>query len=528
MASEPFNSLGGLTVGIPPVSVVNSTGTVVGNVNTDYVLANTVLTNNLRYANGQSYVPIGSNTQVIYNSNGAFGSSSNFTFNSTTNFLTTQNINILGTTSLGDVANVSILGGLNGYVLQTDGLGTLTWTAPSGGGGGNGSPGGSNTQVQFNNAGTFAGDAGFTYDLNTNTLNIFQANATTFTGNLTGIASNATTANTVKFSSQPNITSVGTLINLEVAGEVDAGSFTGDGGNLSNLTAANLVGSVPLAAHVTANAQPNITSVGNLVALEVAGTATAGNLNSTNRISGGNLFLQGNASVVGNVTITTGNLVANGDVTFNGSNTNLGDVTYVHITGGFNGQVLSTDGQGNLSWVNGGGGGNGGGTPGGPNTSVQFNYGGAFAGSAKFSYNNSTDTLTVAGPLVANAITVGAGIYSFATSTVYSATTSSTTANQIIWAVPSSTVSAVDFMIISTDVTANTRTTVKISSTILGSQVDYNKYAGLEINGGVGNFNVAFDAGNVLMPPSLVLRVTPRSNSSCNYNMLITKYGELL
>jgi hypothetical protein len=83
-------------------------------------------------------------------------------------------------------------------------------------------------------------------------------------------------------------------------------------------------------------------------------------------------------------------------------------------------------------------------------------------------------------------------------------------------------------MIISTDVTANTRTTVKISATILGSQVDYNKYAGLEINGGVGNFNVAFDAGNVLMPPSLVLRVTPRSSSSCNYNMLITKYGELL
>ena len=62
MASEPFNTLGGYTVGIPPVPVVNSTGTVVGNVNSDYVLANTVLTNNLRYANGQSFIP-GSNTQ---------------------------------------------------------------------------------------------------------------------------------------------------------------------------------------------------------------------------------------------------------------------------------------------------------------------------------------------------------------------------------------------------------------------------------------------------------------------------------
>jgi len=527
MASEPFNTLGGYTVGIPPVPVVNSTGTVVGNVNSDYVLANTVLTNNLRYANGQSFIP-GSNTQLLFNNNVCIGASANLTFNSNTNFLTTQNLNILGTTSLGDVANVSILGGLNGYVLQTDGLGTLTWTAPTGGGGGNGSPGGSNTQVQFNNAGTFAGDAGFTYDQNTNILSVFQANAVTFVGNLTGVATNATTANTVRYSSQPNITSVGTLINLNVAGEVIAGSFSGDGGKLSNIAAANLVGSVPLAAHVTSNAQPNITSVGNLVALEVAGTATAGNLNSTNRISGGNLFLQGNASIIGNVSITTGNLIANGGVTFNGANTNLGDVSYIHITGGFNGQVLSTDGQGNLSWVNGGGGGNGGGTPGGPNTTVQFNYGGAFAGSAKLTYNNSTDTLTVAGPLVANTMTIGAGIYSFATTTVYSARTTSTSANQIIWAVPSNQVSAVDFMIISTDTTGNTRTTVKISSTILGSQVDYNKYAGLEINGGIGNFNVAFDAGNVLMPPSLVLRVTPRSNSSCNFNMLITKYGELL
>ena len=525
MASEPFNSLGGYTVGIPPVPVVNSTGTVVANVNNDYVLANTVLTNNLRYANGQSFIP-GSNTQLLFNNNVCIGASANLTFNSTTNYLTTTNLNVTGETSLGDIANVSILGGLNGYVLQTDGLGTLTWTASGGNGGGNGSPGGSNTQVQFNDAGTFAGDAGFTYDQNTNILSVFQANATTFVGNLTGIASNATTANTVTYSSQPNITSVGTLINLDVAGEVIAGSFSGDGGNLSNLTAANLVGSVPLAVNVTSNAQPNITSVGNLVSLVVTGNSTAGNLNSVSRISGGNLFLQGNASIVGNVSITTGNLIANGGVTFNGSNTNLGDVSYVHITGGFNGQLLSTDGQGNLSWVNGGGG-NGGGVPGGPNSSVQFNYENAFDGSAKFTYNNSTDTLTVAGPLVANTVTIGAGIYSFAISTVYSATTTSTAANQVIWSVPSSQVSAVDFMIISTDTTANARTTVKISSTILGTQVDYNNYAGLEINGGIGNFNVAFDAGNILIQPSLVLRVTPRSNSSCNFNMLITKYNEI-
>ena len=527
MASEPFNSVGGYTVGIPPVPVVNDSGVVVGDVNTDYVLANTVLTNNLRYANGARYVP-GSNTQIVFNNSNSFGASANLTFDSTTNFLTTTNLNITGTASLGNVANVSILGGLNGYFLQTDGLGQLTWAAGGNGGGGNGNPGGSNTQVQFNNAGTFGGAAGFTYDQNTNILAALNITSPNFTGNLTGVASTSLTANTVINSSQPNIVSVGTLVNLDVSGAVTAGSFAGDGGNLSNLTAANLVGSVPLAARVTNNAQPNITSVGNLVSLEVVGTATAGNLNSSNRISGGNLFITGNVSVGGNISFSSANsFVANANVIeFNSSNVNFGDVDYIHILGGFNGQVLGTDGQGNLAWINSGNGG-GGGTPVGPNTAIQYNNGGVFGGTNYLTWNNPAKLLTVAGNLIANSLSIGSGIYNFATTSVYTATTSSTSANQTIWSVPSSQVSAVEFTIVSTNITANTRTTVKIASTILGSAVDFNKYAGLEINGGVGNFNVGFNAGNITIPPSLVLRVTPLSSSLCNYNMVITQYAEI-
>jgi hypothetical protein len=51
---------------------------------------------------------------------------------------------------------------VNGYYLQTDSLGQLSWAA--GGGGGGGSPGGSNGQVQYNNAGAFGGMPGFTFD----------------------------------------------------------------------------------------------------------------------------------------------------------------------------------------------------------------------------------------------------------------------------------------------------------------------------------------------------------------------------
>jgi len=526
MASEPFNSVGGYTVGIPPVPVVNDNGVIVGNVNNDYVLANTVLTNNLRYSNGQPFVP-GANTQLLFNNNLCLGASANLTFNSTTNYLTTTNLNVTGGTSLGDVANVSILGGLNGYFLQTDGLGQLTWAAGGNGGSGNGNPGGSNTQVQFNNAGTFGGEAGFTYDQVTNILTAQNINSPNFTGNLTGVASTALTANTVINSSQPNIISLGTLVNLNVDGTIAAGLFAGDGGNLSNITAANLVGNVPLAAHVTSNDQPNITSVGNLIALEVVATATAGNLNSSNRISGGNLFITGNVSVGGNISFSSANsFIANANtIEFNSANINFGDASYIHVLGGFNGQVLSTDGQGNLSWVNGSGG--NGGTPVGPNTAVQYNNSGIFGGTSKFTWNNTSNVLNISGNLVANSMTLGAGINQFATTSVFKTITSSTSANQTIWAVPASQVSAVEFTIVSTNITANTRSTVKISSTILGSAVEYNKYSGLEINGGIGTFNVAFDAGNIYTPPSLVLRVTPLTSSTCNFYMLITQYSEI-
>jgi hypothetical protein len=51
--------------------------------------------------------------------------------------------------------------GTSGYVLSTDGTGITSWVAQSGGGG---SPGGSNTQVQYNSSGTFAGSSNLTFD----------------------------------------------------------------------------------------------------------------------------------------------------------------------------------------------------------------------------------------------------------------------------------------------------------------------------------------------------------------------------
>ena len=142
---------------------------------------------------------------------------------------------------------------------------------------------------------------------------------------------NATTAGTVTTNAQPNITSVGTLTGLTVSGNIlpnanitydlgnntnrfkdlylagnsiilgaqtisanatgisFTGNLTGDASGLANITGANVTGQVGnalVASTVYTNAQPNITSVGNLTSLTVSGDAgIAGNLTVGGNIS---------------------------------------------------------------------------------------------------------------------------------------------------------------------------------------------------------------------------------------------------
>jgi len=68
-------------------------------------------------------------------------------------------------------------------------------------------------------------------------------------------------------------------------------------------------------------------------------------------------------------------------------------VDTLHISGGDNGYVLQTDGTGNLNWTAMEGSGNG--NPGGANTQVQYNDEGNFGAEAGFTYNKTTNMLTV-------------------------------------------------------------------------------------------------------------------------------------
>jgi hypothetical protein len=150
---------------------------------------------------------------------------------------------------------------------------------------------------------------------------------------------------------------------------------------LGNLRAGNFVGNVTgSASTVTTNAQPNITSLG-----------TLGNLNVTNTVDAANLIGTVKTSAQPNIT-SLGNLTS---LKVDGI-TDLGTVGNVKIYGGTNGQLLKTDGTGNLVWVSvstGGGNAN----VGGSNTEVFFNNGNSttLGTSANFTFNNSTNTLSV-------------------------------------------------------------------------------------------------------------------------------------
>lgn len=604
MAAEYFNSLGGFSVGIPEVAVIDSNGNVISNFNnlSGNVSANKVYASEYYFANGAQMLtpPGGNDTQLQFNNSGTFGGIPNATWDG----------NIL---SLGDVSQISIGGGENGYFLQTDGEGRLTWSVAGGGnGGGNTSPGGSNMQVQFNDQGVFGGDAGFMYNktsntltignrivttlLSANTANVARVNASNVnvegnivaTGNVTGnyLLGNgafisgivATTANTVTNPTQANITQVGVLSNLSVggggiisAGFVSAATFNTSGNvntaNMSVSARANITGTLNGLGNVNFNSSPNV-SLGNPANIHISGglpgyilaTDGSGNLawienNANAGLPGGNAttvqFNDGgvfggvanftfnqfsNTLTVDNTntikSVVSSNLTvnANGKATVlgnfsanNSPNVSLGYVGNIHIFGGTNGQVLTTDGLGNLAWQTTTSNGNG--VPGGSNTQVQFNDGGIFGGSPFFTFNKSTTTLNVAGDFTANSIEIGSGIYRFSKSNVVHATSSSTSVTPLI-SLNAATVSSVDYTIVATTPADNIRQVSKLSAIMYDETLDYNEYNTLSINGLVGNFTVGYQAGNIIAPPQVTLYVEPYTSSATTYKIQMTVYEE--
>ena len=266
--------------------------------------------NTTPYTNGQAITISGVNGVANANVNGL-----TFYLTLATDFASSGNVKLY--TDSGRTANS------NGTSLTYTNSANAIATAVINSGGGTGAAAGSNTSVQFNQAGIISGDSNLVYNysgslylslssgnINSNNLNATnKVVASTLTSNVaTGTAplivtsttqvanmnvASSGTSVTVTSAAQPNITSVGTLTTLAVTGNANVGNL-GTGGLIvatGNVTGGNLVTGGVLS--VTGNA-----NVGNL--------GTAGLLVATGNITGGNLVTGGVLSVTGNA--NTGNL----------------------------------------------------------------------------------------------------------------------------------------------------------------------------------------------------------------------------
>jgi hypothetical protein len=197
----------------------------------------------------------------------------------------------------------------------------------------------------------------------------------------------------------------------------------------------------------------------------------------------------------------TGNIIAT-DITASGN---------VSVTGNITATTFIGDLQGNIT---------GSFQVTGPNTGVLFNDDGNVAATANLTFNKITDQVVVAGELVANSFTIGHNNTEFSTSEVLFATTNSAGVDQVLYTILANTISTIDYTVVATDATANTRQTSKLIAGILGDTADYYEYGTIDLNGGVGDFKVFNVDGNIQ------LTVTPLTSNEVQYKILITYIKE--
>jgi cytoskeletal protein CcmA (bactofilin family) len=273
------------------------------------------------------------------------------------------------------LTNVVIGGGTNGYFLQTDGTGNLSWAA--GTANGNGIIGGSNTQVQYNNAGNFAGSSTFTFDNTTNTVSIANLTVTTKAnlGNSGNVIITGGSANYfLKTDGNGNLSwaaggGTGTVTNVATSGSglgftLTGGPITTTGTvtltvpNATSLRTSLNIGNV---ANLSLNGNGTTYLAGNGSFTVPAGTYSNSNVanylpNYTGNIQAGNLQVNNNANVTANIranNVTVNTLLttstANATV-FNGVTGNFQGTVYANILSVYTANVTAnlTTGNANL------------------------------------------------------------------------------------------------------------------------------------------------------------------------------------
>lgn len=275
-----------------------------------------------------------------------------------------NNLSVVGVSNLNYLSNITILGGSNGQVIQTDGLGNLVFTNFEQWRIQNGT---SNVAIATTNGNVTVGVSG-------------NANIAVFTG--TGVEINGTLAVGGDITANGNLT-VDNTITTPVAKSLLISPSTGYTVFTSNVNPSTDetfdLGNASYRWNNLYSYTANIFGNANVGNLGVSGLIT-----STGNIRGGNLITSGQMSAGGNVTganiNTTGLITATGNIT-GGNLISLGNIS---ATGNVTADTFSGNFSGNMS------------APG-TNTSVLFNRAGNTDSSNALQFNYVSNVLTLTG-----------------------------------------------------------------------------------------------------------------------------------
>lgn len=226
--------------------------------------------------------------------------------------------------------------------------------------GGSVTPGGVDTNVQFNSNGTLDGSSNFTWNEGTTTLDVNGVVSISDRLVLGGTAGNA-----------PTYIALADLSDVDVSGVANGECLAYDGAQWTAAACGGGGGATP------------------------GGADTYVQFNSNGALGGTADFTwdQGNTILSISGVVSVGEKIAMGGVAGNlPTYMGLNGLSDVDTTGVANGDALVYDGS---EWVPG----SAGATPGGANTHVQFNSNGELHGVAGFTWNNATTTLGVTGKI---------------------------------------------------------------------------------------------------------------------------------
>ena len=158
---------------------------------------------------------------------------------------------------------------------------------------------------------------------NLKTNNLLYSNGTPYV-----FTTNAAGSNTyIQFNDGNSFAGNANLVFDKTTGKITAAFVAGDGSNLANIAGANVTGTV---------ANSNVANT----AYSVAGANVSGQVG--NALVAGTVYTNSQPNITSVGTLTS--LTVNGNV-------DLGNIANIRIAGGTNAQLLSTDGNGNLSFV---------------------------------------------------------------------------------------------------------------------------------------------------------------------------------